>query len=304
MPEKIFSAVIVFTEKDRKYLKNCLKSLERSASVGGLRIEFILFANSTDHINTGFLKSEVKKLTSKEKLGFGRAVNKAMKYVKRDWCFLVCPDVITGSMTIAEILPETSPKNAIIAPKIIFPDGHVQPTILSLPGLYNIFIEQSYLYKLFPSIFKSPQNFGRIYAGKNSVEAIAAIWWLINVSSFRKAGGFDERFFLYFEDVDLCIRLKNLGYSLFYQPEAEAKHIPHQSTGGETRGDLYFQSLIKILKKYHSQFSVSLAASIFLSGSLIRLIYWIVLKYLNKSLLSKADKKIIFLKACLKKSLS
>jgi len=271
----LISTVVVVVEKDKKFLKECLLSLEKSAKQAKTPIDFIVIANGTNLSEPIYLKSSYKVINNKVNIGFGAAVNIGVDKAIGQFCIITCPDVITDKNCIKNLLKQSKKeKIAIIGPKIKVVEGELQHTILPIPTPWQIFLEQSYLYKIFPRLFKSPLSDKELYLKTHYIDAVAAIWWLVKTKIFRQIGGLDPRFFLYFEDVDLCRRLKEVGYLIAYEPSAKVLHLMHKSTGGNPSGKLYFHSLKAYLLKYYSKLTVYFTLNIFRLGCLLRLIFW------------------------------
>lgn len=274
---KLLSAVLAVSQKDKKLLKESLLKLEKSVKLSGFQPEFVLVANGTKLDKPGYLKSKLRIIPTLKNLGFGSAINLGMSKAVSDWVIISCPDVLTDRDCLKQIFKSAKIKNcALIGPRVVLTDGTLQPTILPYPSLWQIFIEQSLLYKLWPSVFKSPLSDKKKYRKISSVEAVAAIFWLINRKAFLKVSGFDQGFFLYFEDVDFCRRLISSGQKIYYNPLGRVRHLAHQSTGGETDGTLYSQSLRKFLRKYYQGPYVYICYLIFVAGCSIRIVYWII----------------------------
>ena len=283
------------TSKDKPYLKDCLQSLESSASIAGYLLNFIIIENGTRVPFPIYLHNPAKLISVKTKIGFGESVNLAMSSVKNPWCLIVSPDVIIHKDCLKNIIPsQFDNKTAIIGPKVKLENGKLQYTILPNLSVIQIFLEQSYLYKLFPKIVKSPLSDSYLYKYVHQVDAIMAIFWMVNKDAFIRIGGFDERFRFYFEDLDLCKRLKDNNCQIIFNPDAQVTHLMHKSTGGETDGRIYKESLRKYLYKYQNPLLAKISLFIFLAGSLVRLIYWkiILLVTSQSQIKSKARYKI------------
>lgn len=298
--KSLISAIIVYTQKDKKLVKQCLHSLETSAENAGLSLEFILVANGTKPLKINYLLSPFTQIILKTNVGFGSGVNKAMVITKGEWCIIACPDVNTDKIALIKITKYlNSDKIALIGPKINLPDGRIQPTILPIPSLYSIFIEQSFIYKLLPWIFHSPLSDRQIYQYSHSTDCVAAIWWFINKTAFKKSGKFNRNYFLYFEDVDLCKRLRSNGFQIYFDPEITVKHIPHQSTAGVTDGRLYSQSLTIFLNIHYDVLSVILSLIIFKFGCLIRILFWNLKAKMDRRNIDYINRKIEFCRSAI-----
>lgn len=291
----IITVLSVVSEKDRLFLKNCLTSVEYSAIKAGIKLRFRIFVNGTKLSKIHYLKSKVFVITSKSNIGFGNAVNRIFPKINSGWTIIVSPDVITSANCLKNIFPEFLNDNtALIGPRIKLPDGKLQYSVLPIPSIWNILTEQSYLYKLFPLFVNNSLSDYSFYKKMQNVNGIAAIWWLISNRAFWKVSGFDSNFFLYFEDIDLCKRVKIAGFEIIFNPASKVTHLMHQSTGGETNGMLYYKSLRKFLFKHYNKLIAGIAIIVFLTGSLLRLVFWINKYYLNhdRDKKLKANKKI------------
>lgn len=271
----VISVIVVYVDRDKALLKDCIVSLEDSAKVASVKLRFILVANGTSVSNQTKFIFPVTNISVTHNVGFGAAVNRGLAEVKTEWCIISCPDTRCEINAIKALHPYmNNPKIALIGPKVFEADGNTQATIVPILTLKNIFIEQTYLYKLFPAVFTSPLSDRQGYNYAHCTDAIAAIWWLANCDALRQVAGFDERYFLYFEDVDLCKRLGEAGYSIFYVPQAQILHLLHQSTGGAASGVLYRENMRKFLKKHYGDFVLYWGSFFLIIGSIVRLIYW------------------------------
>ncbi len=284
----LISVIIAVVEKDKKYLPRCLKSLNESAKSAGVKLEFIIIANETKISKPDLSVYRLKIISNTNNIGFGQAINQGIKVVKGEWCIIANPDTITSKTCIKYLLKYTYKRNiAIIAPKVISEDGSIQKTILSPPTLINILYEQSYLFKIIP-LLKRNLNLEKKREKTKEINISAAMWWMIRKKSYLKIGGFDKRFFLYFEDIDLCRRISKI----IYVNSATVIHLRSQSNEGMMHADKYIRSLYAYLRKYYSYLYALVGITIVVIGSLIRLVFWGIKKIfvsyqLNKKLIAK-----------------
>src|SRR3989344_3823438 len=160
----------------------------------------------------------------------------------------------------------------------IFHDGinHGNKLQLSVnfePSLWNIFLEQSFLYKLLPFLPQSKAN-PVLYSQTQRVEAVEGTYFAVRKDVFHKIGGMDNRFFLYFEDLDLCRRVRKSGYRIIFDPEILVFHYGKKISGGVTDGAYYLRSLYKYLRKYHNEIYAKTGIRMLYLGSLLRLFFW------------------------------
>lgn len=172
-------------------------------------------------------------------LGFGRANNQAVRLVATSFALLLNPDCDIALPALEALLAAMAayPRAAIIAPQGRRPCSAPQP---------------SYRHAFFERRAKLPY---RIPDGICSAKWLHGCCMLVRVEAFRHFGGFDERFFLYYEDDDLCLRALQAGYDCLLEPAAEVCHAGGASCGKSWRLDLrkqfhFFRSRHAIIGKY------------------------------------------------------
>ncbi|HEV8393916.1 MAG TPA: glycosyltransferase family 2 protein [Vicinamibacterales bacterium] len=164
-------------------------------------------------------------------IGFGRAVNQALAQARAPFVLIMNPDcrLEPGAMAALESEMGQQPQCAIAGPRILDPDGSVQGSARGDPDMFTGFFgRNTALRRLLPWLPAARRNVVDVSvpAGAPSL----AVDWLSGacVLSRREAllaeGGFDERYFLYWEDADLCRRLRTRGYEIRYVPKATAVH--------------------------------------------------------------------------------
>lgn len=293
------SVIIVVVENDRKYLRSCLSSIRKSADNIHFSLQTIIIAVATDVPDFPELKIYNHTiLRFNRKTGYSYCINSGMKKAKSNWVILISPDVLLQSDSLKFLVRHISDKKvAVIGPKITDPDGNLNYTILPEYSLKNIFLEQSYLYKVFPGIFNHPYSDEEFYSNTHSVNGLMAICWLMNKEIFKKVGGYDERFFFYFDDTDFCKRVTNMGCRIMYEPRANVIHLGQKGSNGIVQGKRYAESMYKYLGKYHHTLYVRTAFWIFLSGTVLRLCFWKIKRAIGnkESDINNSKNKIIYL---------
>jgi N-acetylglucosaminyl-diphospho-decaprenol L-rhamnosyltransferase len=171
--------------------------------------------------------------------GFGSANNQAMAMVETPFALLLNPDCEIEATALKALLDtaERYPQAAIIAPQGWRTKETVQP---------------SYRHAFYEHRAKQAYN---IPVGTCSAKWLHGCCLLIRVDAFRKFGCFDERFFLYYEDDDLCLRAIQAGYDCLLEPQAKVMHIGGASSRPSWRGDFFkqfhfFRSRHLIIGKY------------------------------------------------------
>ena len=179
-------------------------------------------------------------------VGFGRAVNQAVALARSPLLLLINPDcrLIAGAVSKLGSVLEAEPSCAVAGPRILDPDGAVQGSARGDPDmLTGLFGRTGALRVLLPFLPVARRNVVAEDAVRTGASSIVVDWlsgacMLVRRDAFLAAGGFDERFFLYWEDADLCRRLRNRGYHVRYVPDATAVHKVGQSSQTARRSSI------------------------------------------------------------------
>ena len=164
-------------------------------------------------------------------IGFGRAVNQALAQARAPFVLIMNPDcrLEPGAMPALEGEMSRQPQCAIAGPRILDPDGSVQGSARGDPDMFTGFFGRSTaLRRLLPWLPAARRNVldVTVPAGAPSlaVDWVSGACVLARREALLAEHGFDERYFLYWEDADLCRRLRTRGYEVRYVPGATAVH--------------------------------------------------------------------------------
>jgi N-acetylglucosaminyl-diphospho-decaprenol L-rhamnosyltransferase len=185
------------------------------------KVEVIVVDNHSDDESLKFDKSkldlEIKVILSSENLGFGRACNLASKEAKGKYILLMNPDTSVKENTLRDIynFAESHPEFGIIGTRME-KDGVVQRSCARSPKFLNVFWSTSGLAKIFPQYFPGIIMEDWDHSESKEVEHVIGAFYLIKCDLFKRLNGFDERFFLYYEDLDLSRRARLMGEKIYY----------------------------------------------------------------------------------------
>lgn len=211
-----------------EYLLNCLESIEQVNNEANIQV-FVIDNASTDG---SFEKakeefSQFKYIKNTDNLGFGKAHNIILKRLDSGYILILNPDTKLQKGVISKIL-DFMDKNAGVGAatcEILLPDGRVDLTAhrrfpTPLTSLLYFLGDES-LYHLTNRNLNQPHE----------VDAISGSFFLTRKSVLDKVGLFDEDYFMYAEDIDLCYRIKQWGYKIMYVPEVSIIHYKGVSSG-------------------------------------------------------------------------
>lgn len=223
-------STIVVTHNSELHLKNCLQHLV--AAVENLNHELIVIDNASECSPIANVRSVFPDATiieSEGNRGFAAAANDGAEKAKGKNLLFLNPDVMVDRNAVSNMVDflDNQPRVGAVGGRMRWPDGFFQPTCRKLPTIYNLlFSRGSVLARLVPR--NEIYTLGD-YDSPTQVPATAATMLMIRRDLFSRMGGFDERFFMYMEDTDLCARLGRRNYANVFLPSAGGVH--HWATG-------------------------------------------------------------------------
>jgi N-acetylglucosaminyl-diphospho-decaprenol L-rhamnosyltransferase len=209
----------------------CIESL-RETHYGDLEIVVV----DNDSVEPPELPSGVRLIRNKENVGFARAHNTGIAASGGDPVVIINPDTVVERdfFELVEGFFEENPRVGIAGPRILDSEGDLQLSARrEISALSGFLGRTSLLTRLFPksSLVKSQFPAVTDQSHPTSVDWVSGACMVIRRDTLRDVGPLDERFFMYFEDADLCRRARAAGWLVYYLPQVE---IVHQ-TGASSR---------------------------------------------------------------------
>ena len=253
-------SIIIINYNVKEFLQNLLHSIEKASA--NISKEIIIVDNASDDGSVELIKQRFPscKLISNDKnLGFGKANNQALKIATGKYFLLINPDSIVSEDTFDKMIAffKKNSEAGLAGCKILNPDGTLQLACRrSYPGPWTSFCKVTGLSNLFPRS-KIFARYNLTYLDENKtyeVDAISGSFMMMRKEVYDKVGGFDEEFFMYGEDLDLCYRIKSAGYKVFYVHRTQVIHYKGESTKrsrlDETK--LFYDAMHLFVKKHLS----------------------------------------------------
>lgn len=268
-------SIVIVHFNGTKFLEQCLDSIFNNTYVDEREIILVDNASTdTDWKNIPTLQSKriikynhLKILELPENIGFGAACNRGAAIASSKLLFFLNPDVIIENDPIPQMRAflENTPKAGAIGPKLLFPNGDLQPSRGTFPHL-PLTVAQLFKFKRFlpkdelliPYLHKVLGKYFAQWKQADSVQKVDYITGaalMIKKSIFDECNGFDEHFFLYFEEIDLCKRINLKGYQNFFFPLVKIVHVEDASSEPSYgfKEAAYLKSLIYYYQKYAKQ---------------------------------------------------
>lgn len=237
--------IIIVTYNSADHIDPLLTSIKTSRDQ--LKKQVIIVDNASQDDTVSKITHHSLKTTlikSSTNLGFSRAVNLALKSAKGDYILLLNPDTRLYPSTLQQLLDyaHTQSKLGALAPRLLDLNGRPQASVFRFPTVINAF--RAYF-------LGCKTCFGKYLpkvSAPRSVDVAVMAAFLIPTSVLKQLGGLDEKYFLYYEDIEFCRRLRRVGLPVIYYPKAKVKHA-HGASGSFTS---HLNSpLLKSAQTYH-----------------------------------------------------
>lgn len=223
---KVALSIVEFNTKD--LLKNCLESILNKKWQNDFQVFVVDNAskdNSVEMVKEKFPKVTV--IANVENLGFGKAHNLIFKKIKADYFIILNSDTKVENNVLDQMVDfmEENKNCGISSCRVLGFDGKLQPNGGDLPfgrALINWLFNLETIGLRYPSLHRNDEEY---YREIHTVGWVSGNFMIIRRESLEKVGGFDERFFMYFEDVDLCYRVGKNGFTIMINPSVSIKHL-------------------------------------------------------------------------------
>lgn len=257
------------------------KSIDNTKNQLGNEIEVILVDNDSQDGSVEAVKKQypwVKIIETHENKGYGAGNNIGMKAAKYPYILLLNTDAYVKENTLTDALTymQSHPEIDVLGPKLIFKDHSFQPNAGFLPtpfatSVWLLGLEAIPGVKtIFPSVHKRNKPF---YSSAQQVDWVMGAFFLLKREVFEKTHGFDEKIFMYMEEVEWCIRIKSAGFKVFYTSTFSLIHLGGASSGGNIAVPLFreMEGLVYVYKKHYPSLLWFLKLLIML-GCLMRIV--------------------------------
>lgn len=236
MKKELDISVIIVSWNIRDILDEALASIKQQTT--GVQYEVIVVDNASHDGTVEMIQQkhpDVICIANKENRGFGAANNQGAAIAHGKVFAFINGDMRFESNILATALEvlQKQEKVGVLGFHLSFADGSHQDSVRGYPGIWDQLIILSKLHNFFPNLSSIRRYLGADtdYTVGQSVDQVMGACMFIPSDIFERAHGFDERFFVWFEEVDLQRRIHEMGYVTWYSPEATLIHYKGQSFG-------------------------------------------------------------------------
>jgi GT2 family glycosyltransferase len=227
-------SIVIVSFNTRDVTRQCLEHVRKHAAA--VRHEVLVVDNasvdrSADMVAAEF--PEVHLIRSDDNRGFAGGNNPAMKIARGRYILLLNSDAFLSEGALEKTLQymDDHPDTGVLGCKLTDPDGTMQASARMLPGPLNKILHITGLAARFPG----SKFFGRVdytwwdHSEPRTVGWVVGAFFLIRRETMESIGVLDERYFLYFEEIDYCLTARRAGWKVVFYPHAEIVHIGGQS---------------------------------------------------------------------------
>jgi GT2 family glycosyltransferase len=251
-------AVAIVSYNTREHLRACLESVAPERPV-----ETVVVDNGSTDGSVEMVRDEFPAvgLIQSANRGYGAGANRAFAATTAPYVLLLNTDTVMqpGALAALAHYLDGHARAGVVGPRLLNPDGSLQPSCFPFPSPLNVLLVSACVGRaVCEPVPALRERFLRTW----SHNAPRVVPWVrgaalgIRRDAFDEVGRFDEGFFLYYEETDLCRRLGRAGWETHFAPVTDVVHACEISTGGvgvstaTTR--IYFQSLARYFKQHHS----------------------------------------------------
>jgi len=253
-------SVVIVSYNCLPLLQTCLASLAHEA--GPPRFETIVVDNGSLDSTPGWLRENcphVHVIRNGSNLGFAKGCNQGIGAALGQYVLLLNPDTVASAGALRRTFEymEANPRLAAASCKVLRPDGELDPSCKrGFPSAWDAFCRMTGVSRLLPN----SRLFARYDGGymdentRQEVPLIDGCFMMIRQRALEDIGPFDERFFMYAEEMDWCRRARLKGWSIGYEPSGRIIHAKGEVTRHSTFRMLYHfhRSMALYYQKYHS----------------------------------------------------
>ncbi len=236
-PAHLELSIIVVTYNSRRHVRDCLESLQRTAT--GIHHEVVVVDNASQDGTQDIIRNEfpkVRLIANAENQGFARSNNQGISQSQGRYILLLNPDTVVLPKALAILIKEMnqSPETGLLGCRLLNADRSLQQSF----G-YNVSFWNEAVRKIFFNLWENHRFppvgwvLRSLHSSTREVAWVKGACMLSRRQALLDAKLMDEAFFLYLEDADLCRRIRQLGWQVRYTPKAEVIHFG----GGSVRSN-------------------------------------------------------------------
>lgn len=281
MGDPVDLSVIIVTSNSQPYLQECLDSLFQD--LGNVAAEVVVVDNVSTDGTPALVRElfpQVSLIQNDEPHGFAFNNNLALRQVTGRYIWLLNPDtkVLPGATkTMLDYLSSHSDVG-LVGARLLNANGTIQTSCYRFPSLRTEIFRDLLVSKLFPytPMLCGPRYPTEIGEEPIQVDSVMGASMFMRCAAVERVGLLDEGFYMFFEEVDWCRRIRDAGWQILYLPQAQVMHYGKGSTKTMmARMEVeYSRSYLRLFRKYHGWGKAVIARMFLAAGLSIRVALW------------------------------
>lgn len=223
-------SIIIVTYNSSQFIRKCIDAI--GLNIKDINYEIIVVDNASIDNTVELIPKhqKIKIISNKRNVGFAAANNQGVKCALGKYILILNPDIeLNPSTDIAGMMKycEEHDSVGIVAPRLLYENGEIQENARYFPSIFYFLVRGLNLDKLLKNLPLVSTKVFDCASQKKPVEVdwVIGAFMLLQKSLIKGDKLFDESYFMYYEDADLCLRLKREGYKIIYHPSASAIHF-------------------------------------------------------------------------------
>lgn len=284
MADKVDLSIVIVNCNTKALLSQCLKSLMSNVKWPaaqdsfGMQMsnEIIVVDNGSNDDSVEMVKkefSQVKLIKNKENLGFAKANNQGIRQARGKYILFLNPDTIILDKALLKMVEwlKTRPRAGILGCQILDEKKKVHSSGGFFPNLWRVFLWMSGIDHFLPvarifGAYHLPRSF---FSTQRELDWVQGCALMARKEVITKISGFDENFFMYTEEIDLCLRAKKAGWQVWFTPKAQIIHLGGGKTTRPILGE--YKSLLYFFKKHFTFWHFSVLKFLLRLGAILRM---------------------------------
>ncbi len=250
-------SIVTVGYKSRDFLREQLRSV--FASTGDLSIEVFVVDNNSNDGTVEMVRTEFPHVTliaNQENLGFAKANNQAIRRAIGRYVLLLNPDMRVFENTLSAMVAwmDAHPKAGVSGCRLVTQIGENMPHVRRFPRLWDQAMILLKIPHLFPGVLNQYLQRDFDYSQDAVVDSIRGSFFMIRRDVLDQLGSLDERYFIWFEEVDYCRQVSRAGWDVMYTVQAKCIDYVGQSfalVSGVHKQKMFTKSMVSYFRKWH-----------------------------------------------------
>lgn len=253
--------VLIVNYNTARLLRPMFEACEQA--IKGLQARYWVVDNASQDDSVALLRNEFPQAgleVNTQNVGFGRANNQLLPHVTGDYVLLLNTDAFVAPDTLQCTLAymQANPSCGVLGVRLVGMEGDLQPSCRYFPTPWNVFLSRTGLGRFFPGT-RMVDDMAWDHASVRECDWVPGCYYLVRREVLDQVGLFDPRFFLYYEEVDHCRRVKTAGWQVVYFPDTTVVHVGGESAksagklseSGRQLSALQVESELLYFRKHH-----------------------------------------------------